>query len=110
MKIGVVGAGVWGQNHIRIFKELNALAFVYDIQKKENVTITDKNVYFDKLHDVDAVSIVTPSNKHFEYVESALTYGKDVFVEKPMVLNEKQAEYLYSLANENKRLLWLDIL
>lgn len=51
---------------------------------------------------VDAVIIGTPPNQHFPLAKMCLLLGKDVLVEKPMVMNTKEADELIELANKNK--------
>lgn len=55
---------------------------------------------------VDAVYVATPHEKHYEYIKSALEHGKHVLCEKPMVLQKKQAEELFSLAKEKNLILF----
>ena len=55
---------------------------------------------------VDAVYVATPHETHYEYIKSALEHGKHVLCEKPMVLQKKQAEELFSLAKEKNLILF----
>ena len=56
------------------------------------------------LEDVDVVYVATPHPSHAEYVRRALMQGKHVLCEKPMTLNEHDADELYQLASGFKRL------
>lgn len=47
---------------------------------------------------VDAVYIASPHETHVSYIEQALQMGKHVLCEKPMVLLEREAQDLYTLA------------
>ena len=49
---------------------------------------------------VDAVYIASPHETHYEYIRDALAHGKHVLCEKPMVLQQKQAEELFACAKE----------
>jgi predicted dehydrogenase len=49
----------------------------------------------------DALSIVTPTNTHFEIAKLLLQQGKHVLVEKPMTDNAAQAGELVQLAQQN---------
>lgn len=49
---------------------------------------------------VDAVVIGTPPHQHYPLVKMALLLGKDVLVEKPMTMNEKEAKELVELAKK----------
>jgi predicted dehydrogenase len=55
--------------------------------------------------DVDAVAIATPAPSHFAIARDALLAGKDVFVEKPMVLSVEEGKQLVALARERRRVL-----
>ena len=53
----------------------------------------------------DAVYIASPHYTHYDYVKNALNAGKHVLCETPFVFSKAQAEELYSLAEEKKRVL-----
>src|SRR5260221_9029139 len=50
----------------------------------------------------DALSIVTPTNTHFEVARGLLSAGKHVLVEKPITDNAAQAQELVGLAQTNR--------
>lgn len=52
------------------------------------------------LEKVNAVYIASPHGTHFEYAKAALEHGKNVLLEKPMVLYKKDAETLFTLARD----------
>lgn len=54
---------------------------------------------------VNAVYIATTHNFHFEHIKLCLQHGKHVLCEKPLTLNAKQAEEVYTLAANNNLLL-----
>jgi predicted dehydrogenase len=56
----------------------------------------------------DSISLVivnTPTYTHFEYAKAALNAGKNVVVEKPMVVSSNEADELITIANKNGLLL-----
>ncbi len=53
---------------------------------------------------VQAVSIATPNNTHYEISKSALEHGFHVYCEKPLCFTYEQAEELVALAKEKKRI------
>lgn len=55
---------------------------------------------------VDAVYIASPHETHFGYIRDALSHGKHVLCEKPMVLQRKQAEELFAFAKEKALILF----
>jgi len=114
-KIGVIGAGRWGKKHVDEYSKMQnvELLWVSDL-KKENLDFCKQkynvpNVstdYNDVLSsNVDAVSVCTINEKHYEVCKKALENGKHVLVEKPITLKPKNAYDLVKIANENNKLL-----
>jgi predicted dehydrogenase len=115
LKIGVIGAGRWGQKHIDEYSKMKdvELLWVSDLSKKnlnfcksnfniENVT-TDYNEILSS--DVEAVSICTSNETHFEVCKDALISGKHALVEKPLTLLSNQAYKLIEIAKQSNKLL-----
>ncbi len=113
--IGVIGTGFWGKNHVRVFKELLSEGIIDTLKicdsderrVKElgaNFTLEYCTDYRKLLKDdaIDAVSIATPSPTHYEVAMDFLNNEKDVFVEKPLTLDSKQAERLVTSAADAK--------
>lgn len=114
MKIGVVGAGSWGKNLIKNFKELGVLHAVVDNNPQirnsmatayPDILIYDSYSDFLSKSQIDAVAIATPVATHAELTLSALRSGKHVFVEKPMSLNTKDAQTMVQTAKDEKKIL-----
>ncbi|MBP1739808.1 MAG: oxidoreductase [Deltaproteobacteria bacterium] len=55
--------------------------------------------------DIDGVVIATPAETHYTLAREALLTNKNVYVEKPLVLDEREGEELINLAAERKRVL-----
>lgn len=112
--IGIIGAGYWGKNLVRVFNELGVLKMVCDLDKKNLNKIKEdypklkltKN-FLDILRDkeIKAVVIATPAISHYKLTKRALDYKKDVFVEKPLALKVKEGEELVRMAKEKKLIL-----
>jgi UDP-N-acetylglucosamine 3-dehydrogenase len=110
LSVAVIGAGFWGRNHARVFKELEEteLLAVCDInaERAKNVAKQfDVRAYTNmgkmlKRKDIEAVSICTWSLNLAKEALKALKTGKHVLVEKPMATNVKQAEKLLEMAEE----------
>jgi UDP-2-acetamido-3-amino-2,3-dideoxy-glucuronate N-acetyltransferase len=114
LKIAVIGAGYWGTNLVRVFKELGVLKLVCDTNKKNLKTqsnnfpgIETTNSLIKVLQDknIDAVVISTPAATHYRITKLALLHEKHVFVEKPLALNSKEGKELLDLARETNRVL-----
>ena len=101
-KVAVIGAGQWGQNLVRTFAELGALAAVAEPnpQMRERLAAQYAGVMFDEQYspilasEIDAVAIATPVETHYRIAREALLAGKDVFVEKPITLSSDAAHDL----------------
>src|ERR1051325_8873145 len=111
LKVCVLGAGSLGKEHARIYGELAAakqaeFTGVYDLASEACRKLADKYrvrafaSVAEALAASDAVSIVTPTNTHFELARTLLQQGKHVLVEKPMTDNATQASQLIQLAQE----------
>ncbi|MBI5102963.1 MAG: Gfo/Idh/MocA family oxidoreductase [Nitrospirae bacterium] len=112
VKVGIVGAGYWGKNLLRNFRELGVLHAICDndpgnpnISNYGDVRLyTDYSLLLDD-EGIDAVAIAAPAVMHFDMVKRALERGKDVYVEKPLSLTVAEGEALVSLAEKTGRVL-----
>lgn len=114
--IAVIGAGYWGKNLVRNFRELGFLKTICDgsplilKQMKEVYKEIDTKENFNSVlddPDINAVVIAAPAALHFTLTQKALNAGKHVFVEKPLSLTYAEGEKLVKLARENKRILFV---
>ena len=112
LKVGVIGAGRWGQKHIDEYSKMKdvELQWISDVSedalkdfKGKYKVSTDYNDVLSS--DVEAVSICTSNKTHFDVAKAALEAGKHVLVEKPLTEKTKDAYELIDIAKENKRLL-----
>jgi predicted dehydrogenase len=105
-RVGVVGVGHIGSNHARLYAEIPAAEFthVYDIDlaranaigRKFGATAAKSLDEFIEM--VDAASVATPTNTHYEIGRSLLAGGKHVLIEKPITDNTAHAGELVKLA------------
>jgi UDP-N-acetylglucosamine 3-dehydrogenase len=113
LRVGVVGVGVMGRNHVRVLSEQNVeIVGIYDIDENLSKIIAKQyDVESAKSYDEllekkpDAIIIATPTRHHFEGAEKALQRGVDVFIEKPITETLEQARRLKELSENNKRVL-----
>ncbi len=112
-KVGVIGTGGWGKNHVRVFNELQCLGAICDMNK-ERADMFSKSYHVPgytsleamlKKEKLDAVTICTPASTHFAMASKSLAAGVHTFVEKPMTTNEKDAETLIDAARQANRTL-----
>lgn len=110
--VAVIGAGFWGKNHVRVFKELDETELVavcdIDAEKAKNLAkqfSVEAYVNIGKMlrrADIEAVTICTWSTSLAKEALKALKAGKHVLVEKPMAANSKQAEKLLKTAEKEE--------
>jgi UDP-2-acetamido-3-amino-2,3-dideoxy-glucuronate N-acetyltransferase len=114
IKVAVIGSGYWGKNLVRNYYELKALKLICD--KNESLLASFKAQYdgidtcmalndVASREDIHAVVIATPAETHFDLAREILFAGKHLYVEKPLVLQEEQAQELIRLAEERNLVL-----
>ena len=109
LRVGVVGVGHIGSNHARLYAEIPSADFsaVYDLDLARGHAIGRKfNALTAKSLDefiemVDAASVATPTNTHYQVARSLLARGKHLLVEKPITDNTAYAAELVDLAAGN---------
>jgi len=102
IKIGVIGAGNMGKNHIRLTSEISGfeLVGIYDVNSAaQSVAEKYKVKYFydvdEMLSSVDAVIIASPSSTHIKMAILAAERGLHALVEKPLGLDSSEALKIY---------------
>ena len=106
--IAVIGCGHWGKNLVRNFAELGALAAVCDpngglaqsYAEKYNVS----NLTFSAIINdagIEGVVLAVPAPLHSTMAMQAMSAGKHVYCEKPLAMNEAEAEDMIVSAEEN---------
>jgi len=95
VKVGVIGIGKWGINHLKSLKEIKCdLVAISDVDvKKKDIAKQYGVCFFDDYHkmlgEVDAVTVTTPTDLHYKVVYDCLKAGKHVLVEKPISESSK---------------------
>jgi predicted dehydrogenase len=116
MNCALIGYGYWGPNLARNIQENRdcSLKYVCDLRedrlqnakgKYPSIEVTPHEERVFKDPQVQAVFIATPIASHFELARKALSSGKDVFVEKPITSNSRDAEQLIELAEKRGSIL-----
>ena len=111
MKVGVIGTGTMGKNHVRIYSELKEIeeVHVFDVDREKAKRVREYGAIVcdsmeELLERVDAVSICVPTKYHLEVAKRII--GKDIhcLIEKPITLTVEEGEVLVNLL-ENKGLI-----
>jgi len=116
VRIGLIGAGKWGQNIIRSINRLPGLevSYVCTKYKKPSIEFLINFQYTQNWKDliasdkVDAVIISTPAETHYEMLMHVINQKKPVFVEKPHCLSSNEADNLLKNAEEKKSIVIID--
>jgi UDP-2-acetamido-3-amino-2,3-dideoxy-glucuronate N-acetyltransferase len=113
IKLGIIGAGKWGINHIKTAHKLlgNNLKVVTDLNPLRELEITkissdinfttDINSILDS-PEINSVIISAPAELHFELSKACLEKNKNLLVEKPITLNSAEAKELINISDKNK--------
>jgi predicted dehydrogenase len=116
IRVGVIGFGQWGPNHVRNFSlmdgvEVTCICDSSEVRQKaaqkfqRGVAVTTNPTDITSATDVDAVVIATPTSSHFTLVKAALESGKDVLCEKPLAQTAAECRELADLAIQRGRIL-----
>ncbi len=109
MRVGVIGAGVMGENHIRTYSQMSGVELVgiADIDEKRIGELSQKygtrgfTDYRDLLKEgLDAVSIVVPTRLHAHVALDAIKSGTNLLVEKPIADTVANAEKIVDYAKK----------
>jgi predicted dehydrogenase len=112
--VAVVGVGVFGRNHARVYKELESqgepvrLAGVVDpnLERADAVAREFGCRAFGSLEqmltthsEIAAASIAAPTVSHFEVATTLMNAGVDVLIEKPLAASLAEADELLRVAS-----------
>jgi predicted dehydrogenase len=109
LNFGLVGVGHLGTFHLKLLKEIENINFVgfYELDKEKASNIESEYAvksysnYDSLLNDVEALSIVIPTNLHYEIAKKALEKGKHIFIEKPITETIAHAKELIAMAERS---------
>lgn len=116
VKLGIIGCGRVANRFPDEASVVNGVEIVanYDINHTHAIHFATQhniahccNNIFDLLSNVDAVYIATPHLSHYPLIKKALLFERHVLCETPMVLSEKEAKELFTLA-ENRNLILME--
>jgi predicted dehydrogenase len=118
LRVAVVGAGAFGRNHLRVYRELAEagqlveLAAVIDANEQ---TASDAGArynipWFNTVEQclaatkLDAASVCVPTVHHASTAEALLAGGVDVLVEKPLAASLADADRILDAAKRHNRI------
>ena len=120
MRVAVVGAGAFGRNHLRVYRELetagDGVALVAAVEPdgaRAAETATKYSVpVFESIEQllasdvqINAASVAVPTVHHHSTASVLLGAGIDLLVEKPLASTTAEADELIALAEKNNRIL-----
>jgi predicted dehydrogenase len=111
LRVGVIGVGIWGEKHARLFSALPdcRLVGVHDRRPEAGEAVAARygTRHFPSaaalLAEVEAVSVAVPTVCHREVTEEALAAGRHVLVEKPMADSVEAADAMLRAAQRAGR-------
>ncbi len=120
LRVAVAGAGAFGKNHLRVYRELEAadlgVALVAAVEPEptraaETAARYAISVYstVDELLSadlkLDAATVAVPTVHHHAVASALLGAGLDLLVEKPLAATLAEADDLIALAHRGRRIL-----
>jgi predicted dehydrogenase len=120
LRVAVVGAGAFGRNHLRVYRELETagegVALVAALEPdslraaetaaKYSIPVfaSMDELLAAGLH-LDAATVAVPTLHHHVVSSALLNAGLDLLVEKPLAATTAEADDLITLAEKNNRIL-----
>jgi predicted dehydrogenase len=118
VRVAVVGAGAFGRNHLRVYREMELaglpvrLAAVVD---RDAATLAAATAKYDvpgyasieeclAAGKLDAASVCVPTVHHAECARVLLAAGVDLLIEKPVAVSLVEADEIVRLAHEHGRI------
>ncbi|MDX2089239.1 MAG: Gfo/Idh/MocA family oxidoreductase [Kofleriaceae bacterium] len=114
LRVGVIGAGAWGLNHVRVVlgeprcalvavadPDLHALARVHSIAPATR-RVRDPHDLIDDPN-IDALIIASPAPTHAPLGSAAFKAGKHALIEKPFAMTTEQAIQVAQAARTARR-------
>ena len=119
LRVVVVGAGAFGRNHLRVYRELQQAGQPIElvgVVDRDPATLTTAAAKFEApgfetiesclaaVGKVDAASVCVPTVHHATAAEPLLAAGIDLLIEKPLAANLADADRILELAARHGRI------
>ena len=109
IKTAVIGGGKMGSIHARVYSTLDTaelLAIVDTDKQRAEKLAAEYNCkalsgYEELIGSVDAVTISTPTQAHYEVAKTFITAGIAVMIEKPLAASIQQGQEIVDLAGKH---------
>ena len=113
VRVGVVGVGDFGRNHVRVFHDLPEAEIIgihdADPERARQIAAEFGTRAFSDVRQlaeqIDAATVAVPTILHADISSQFLENGVDVLVEKPIANSLEVADNLIALAKKNGRIL-----
>jgi predicted dehydrogenase len=113
IRVAVVGAGEFGRNHARVYREMDSVELVGVLDQNAERAAKIAQEFgvraFEGLAElqgqVDAATVAVPTVAHAEVGCKLMALGVDVLVEKPMAATLAEADALLDAARKLQRIL-----
>lgn len=113
IRVAVVGAGEFGRNHARVYREIAGVDLVgvidLDSERARKIASEFSCGVIGSISElrgrVDAVSVAVPTAEHARVGCEVLAMGIDALVEKPIASSIEEAGRLIAAARKNSRIL-----
>lgn len=111
-KVGIIGCGRWGSVHLKTLVQLKQEGLVSeihgcDINPEKGIEFADLLTTFStdwqelvNQEKLDVIAIVTPAESHHKLAISLLDYCTNLFIEKPISLQETEAAEILAKTQE----------
>ena len=118
ISVAVVGVGVFGRNHARVYRELEQqgepvrlLGLVdSDAARADAVArefgcagFTSLGAMLTRHRELQAASVAVPTVHHLQVARELMSAGVDVLIEKPLAATRAEAEQMVALAATHRR-------
>ncbi|HEY2468599.1 MAG TPA: Gfo/Idh/MocA family oxidoreductase [Terracidiphilus sp.] len=119
-RVAVIGAGAFGRNHLRVYRELQSadqgVALVAAVEPDPARSAEAESRFaipiFASVEDLlaadlklDAATVAVPTLHHHAVASELLNAGLDLLVEKPLAATSAQADELIAIAEKHQRIL-----
>ncbi len=108
LRIGLIGVGKMGGNHLRVLSDMKPVqvVFIHDCEPDVEARMAEEfgtrpvQDLEKDLRNVDAVVIASPTSTHLEYIELVSKFTPCIFVEKPLTDSLETTRKVVAMSRE----------